>query len=352
MSERMKQLLGSMCPTPLGEGQVIEMAHGGGGRRMQGLIHELIAPHFGEQACKHDGALLDSPPPGHRLALSTDSFVVTPLFFPGGDIGRLAVFGTVNDLAMCGALPKAISLSLIIEEGLPIDVLDAILASVAKACKEAGVAVVTGDTKVVQHGKGDGLFVNTTGVGWVPESLKIGPERVQERDSVVVSGDLGRHAVAIMSQRSGLAFDGPISSDCAPLSPMVQALLKDGLNPHCLRDITRGGLAAVLTEIIGNTKLDLHIDEGRLAQSPWVRGACEILGLYPIHLACEGRFVLFLEAEEAPRAVEILSTYEAGKDACIVGRVMQGRGRVRLLGPLGNERLLTLPAGEPLPRIC
>ncbi len=339
------------CPTPAPGGPLVQLAHGGGGRRMHELITQHIGPAVGEQATAHDGAVLELG--GARVAFTTDSFVVSPLFFPGGDIGKLAVCGTVNDLAMTGATPRAISLGLILEEGLPLETLDRVLASVRTAADAAGVVIATGDTKVVDRGKGDGVFVNTTGVGEVPAGVDIGPWRVRPGDAVLVSGDVGRHGVAILSVREGLRFSSPVLSDCAPLAAPVAALLAAGIDARCLRDATRGGMAASLWEIARDARVEVSIDEAEVPVLPTVAAACELLGLSPLHLACEGRFVAFVPGDQADLALDVLRRFEVCDGAKRIGTVTKaGGGRVWLNSPFGGARPLDLPSGEQLPRIC
>ncbi len=325
---------------------IVTLAHGGGGRALRDLLDSHVAPAVGPEALLHDAAVL----PG-RIALTTDSFVVHPLEFPGGDIGRLAVCGTVNDLAMAGAVPVGLSLALIIEEGLPLELLDRLLASAAAAAEEAGVRIVTGDTKVVERGKGDGLYITTSGVGRVPEGVDLGPHRIQPGDRVLVSGDIGRHGAAILSARQGLGFSGADGSDAAPLAALTQALLQ--VAPvHCLRDPTRGGLAAVLDELAqshGN-RHDLRLDEASVPVSRKVRAATELLGLDPLQLACEGRLVAYVPEEHAVIALALLQQHDAS--ASVVGTVQPGPGRVWLEDAFGGQRLLARPWGAPLPRIC
>jgi hydrogenase expression/formation protein HypE len=352
MSDESPVIHGRVCPVPLTGGETVQLAHGGGGRRMQELIRERIGPVVGEQACAHDGAVLELG--SGRVAMTTDGFVVHPLFFPGGDIGSLAVYGTVNDLAMTGAKPAALSLGLILEEGLPLETLDRVLATIRRCADEAGVRIATGDTKVVDRGKADGLFVTTAGVGVVAEGVDIGPWNVRPGDAVLLSGDVGRHGVAILSVREGLEFEGPVQSDCASLSPAVEALLDAGVEIHCLRDSTRGGMAAGLVEIAGDAGVEIQLSEGDIPVLPTVHAACEILGLSPLHLACEGRFVAFVPEAEAERALEVLRGVEVSAGAVRIGSVHEakGDGRVWLKSAFGSSRLLDLPSGEQLPRIC
>ncbi|MCB9678935.1 MAG: hydrogenase expression/formation protein HypE [Alphaproteobacteria bacterium] len=319
----------------------VTLAHGGGGRALRALLESHVGPAVGMDALRHDAAVLDG-----RIAMTTDAFVVHPLTFPGGDIGRLAVCGTVNDLAMAGAVPYALSLALILEEGLPLEVLDRILASAAEAAREAGVRIVTGDTKVVERGRGDGVYVTTTGIGHVPEGVDVGPHRIRPGDAVLVSGDVGRHGAAVLSVREGLGFDDAVGSDVAPVAAAVAALLAE-VDVHCLRDPTRGGVAAVLDELA--TGHDIAIDEAAVPVHDGVRAATELFGLDPLHLACEGRFVAFVMKEEVNRAVDVLRTFG---EAAEIGRVQSGPGRVWIRDSFGGERLLVRPWGDPLPRIC
>lgn len=344
------------CPVPLAPG-VVTMAHGGGGRAMQRLLDEVVFRHVDsvELAARHDSAVLDFGGAlrgaGATVAFTTDTYVVSPLFFPGGDIGRLAVFGTVNDLAMAGATPVAISLALLLEEGFSLSELERVMASVQAACREADVRVVTGDTKVVDRGKGDGIYVNTAGLGVVEHALAIRPASVRPGDAILVSGDLGRHGIALMACREGLEFETRLESDSAPLWEQVQALLAAGVEVRCLRDLTRGGLSSALVEIAEASGHLLVVDEARVPVHEEVRGACELLGLDPMYVANEGRLVTFVPPSQAERALEALAS--AGGDPCRVGQVEgPGRGSVRLRTALGVERPLDMLSGEQLPRIC
>ena len=269
------------------------LAHGGGGKLTRQLIESLFLPAFanGPLEERHDGAVFEIN--GQRLAMTTDSYVVQPIIFPGGNIGDLAVNGTVNDLAMCGARPMYLSSGLIIEEGLPMETLRTVVESMKKAAETAGIQVVTGDTKVVDHGKGDGIFINTAGVGIVESPEPISPASVQPSDAIIVSGDLGAHGVAILSVREGLEFEAPIASDTTPLWEPVKALLKQGISLHCLRDLTRGGLSSAMNEIAGARGIGIRLEEAAIPVDEVVRGACEILGLDPLYVANEGRFAAF-----------------------------------------------------------
>lgn len=342
---------GPACPLPVAEEGVIERGHGGGGALTSRLIAELFLPCFGVSAAAplHDGATLAVG--GSRLAFTTDSFVVTPLEFPGGDIGVLAVIGTVNDLAMCGARPLSLSAGFILEEGLEIARLRRIAASMGRAAAAAGVRVATGDTKVVERGKGDGLYVNTSGIGRIIAPAPVAPRRLQAGDAIVLSGDIGRHGIAVLAAREGLAFETALESDCAPLAAPVRALIAAGIDLHCLRDLTRGGLATALIEIAQAAPATLRVAEAAIPVAEPVRGACEILGLDPLYVANEGRFVAFVPPNAAAPAVAVL--HRCGAEATVIGRVAEvgGAGEVHL-ETLGGTRALDLLTGEQLPRIC
>lgn len=341
------------CPLPLSNQDHVTLAHGGGGRMMHTLLERVVLPAFGNQplASRHDGAVLAAGQ--GRIAFTTDSYVVHPLFFPGGDIGTLAVTGTVNDLAMCGARPLALSAGFILEEGLPIATLERVVASMARAAKAAAVDIVTGDTKVVDRGKGDGLFVNTAGVGVIEHGLAIAPSSVRPGDAILLSGDVGRHGMAIMAVREGLQFESTIETDCAPLAAPVLALLAAGIEVHCLRDLTRGGLATSLIEIAESSRLHVDIDEDAIAVEENVRGACEILGLDPLYLANEGRFVTFVPAAQAEPALAILRGHAVSAQAAHIGIVSKTPAAlVTLKSRIGTKRILDMHSGEQLPRIC
>jgi hydrogenase expression/formation protein HypE len=290
---------------------------------------------------------------GQRLAFTTDSYVVQPLFFPGGDIGSLAVNGTVNDLAMCGARPRWLSAGFIIEEGLPIETLRRVAASMRSAAKAAGVHIVTGDTKVVDKGKGDGLFINTAGIGVIDHAQVVSPRSVRPGDAILISGDVGRHGMAIMSVREGLSFESAIESDCAPLAALAQTLFDGGVQVRCLRDLTRGGLAAALNEIAVAAAGQIHVEERAIPVTDLVRGACEILGLDPLYVANEGRLVAFVADADADRALALMRARPEGAGAARIGEVRAGTaGLVTLQSMIGVTRVLDLLSGEQLPRIC
>ena len=336
------------CPVPLTHAETVMLAHGGGGRMMRSLIEGVIMPAFSNPALNaaHDGAALTIN--GSRLAFTTDSYVVQPLFFPGGDIGTLAVNGTVNDLAMCGARPLAISAGFIIEEGFSMDTLRRVIDSMAASAREAGVQIVTGDTKVVDQGKGDGLYINTAGIGMIADGVDIAPTNIRPGDVILLNGDLGRHSLAIMALREGLSFESEIESDCAPLVEPVMTLLDAGIRVRCLRDLTRGGLASALVEIATTAHRDIQIAEAVVPMRDDVRGACEILGLDPLYAANEGRFIAFVAPEDAMRALALI-----GDGARMIGSVQDtDEGIVTLTSVIGASRIMDMLSGEQLPRIC
>ncbi len=352
--ERGDPAAGPVCPVPISDYPTVQLAHGGGGRLTQQLIERLFVPSFANPllAALHDGAVL--PVGGERLAFTTDSYVVHPLFFPGGDIGSLAVHGTVNDLAMCGARPLALSCGLILEEGLPMETLERVIASMRDAAAAAGVPIATGDTKVVDRGKGDGIYVNTAGIGVVPPGIAIDPRRAAPGDVVLLSGRIAEHGIAILSVREGLEFESPIRSDSAPLAELVGALLdRFGERVHVLRDPTRGGVATTLHEIAAQAGAGIRIEESRLPVAPAVRGACEILGLDPLYVANEGKALAIVAREAADEALALWRDHPLGRDAVAIGEVVTDHpGRVTLRSSIGGLRLVDLLAGEQLPRIC
>lgn len=320
---------------------------------MQQLLDRLIRPALAnpwlEQ--RHDSAVLNCG--GARLAFTTDAYVVSPLFFPGGDIGKLAACGTLNDLAMSGAKPLFLSVALIIEEGFPFELLQKALFSLNEAARGAGAAVVTGDTKVVENGKGDGLYITTSGVGLIEHSLTIGPTAICPGDAILLSGDLGRHGVAIVSARESLGFETSVESDCADLSGLVAELIGAGCDIHCMRDLTRGGLASAVLELAHDAKLDMLLEEPAVPVCTEVRAACEILGFDPLYVANEGCMALFLPEAQAAQALAILHNHPLGKSAALIGKVnAEGHGQVSLRNPFGSQRILDLLSGEQLPRIC
>ncbi len=288
-----------------------------------------------------------------RLAFTTDSYTVQPRFFPGGDIGRLAVCGTVNDLAMSGAVPRYLSLAFIIEEGLPVDDLQKITASIKAAAAEAGVSIVTGDTKVVNQGGADGIFINTAGIGLVPEGVDISAANARPGDAVIVSGSIGDHGIAVMSQREGLRFSTPVPSDCAPLNGLVAAMLAACRDIRCLRDPTRGGLGTTLNDFAAQSGVGIRIEETSVPVQPAVRAACELLGLDPLYIANEGKLAAVVPPEHADIVLAAMHRHRYGKDAAVIGRVTREHpGRVVMTTALGASRIIDVPAGELLPRIC
>ncbi len=346
-------ITGLSCPIPIVDYPQVVLAHGGGGRLTKQLIESMFQPAFDNAAlaAQHDSAVLEVG--SSRLAFTTDSHVISPLDFPGGDIGRLAVFGTVNDLAVSGAKPLYLSAGLILEEGFPMDHLWRIVCSMRDAAREAKVQIVTGDTKVVDKGKGDGIYINTSGIGLIEASTESGPGSIEPGDAVLISGDVGRHGVAVMAVREGLEFETEITSDCGSLVAMVTELLASGLPVHCMRDLTRGGMATAIIELAEQSASRIELEGDRILLKPGVRGACEILGLDPLYVACEGRMVLFVPENAADQALSVLRGHSIGEGAAVIGRVTEnGRGKVTVRTEIGTHRLLTLLSGEQLPRIC
>lgn len=357
------------CPIPIQQYPQVLLAHGGGGRLMHQLIGKMFLAAFRNPLLdtQHDAAVFEIPvarasrpsvskhtggtPVPPKLAFTTDSYVVHPLFFPGGDIGSMAVHGTVNDLAMAGARPVYLSSAFIIEEGLPMDTLWKIVCAMRDAAKRCGVQIITGDTKVVDKGKGDGVFINTAGVGVVEHEQKIAPQNVRPGDVILVNGDVGRHGMAIMAVREGLEFESKIESDSAPVHEAVLELLKAGVEIHCLRDLTRGGLTSALNEISEAANLTLLVEEKLVSVREDVHAACEILGLDPFQVACEGRFAAFIAEHDADRALAILRKFSSGAGA--IGQVTDERAaQVLLKSAIGARRILDMASGEQLPRIC
>lgn len=346
------------CPLPLADYPTIVMGHGGGGKLGNELVEHLFLPAFRNPALENlgDAAVLDLAcgKNAGRIAMSTDSFVVQPLFFPGGNIGELAVNGTVNDLAVSGAIPKFLTAGFILEEGFPLDQLAAIVQSMARAAATAGVQIVTGDTKVVERGHGDGVYINTAGVGLLREGLNLGPRMARPGDAILVSGSMGDHGMAILSVREGLEFESPIQSDCAALNGMIAAVL-DAVGPqvHAMRDPTRGGLSATLNEIATSSNVGMQIDETILPVHAEVQAACELLGLDPVYVANEGKVVLFVAPEAAEEALGILRAHPLGKEAARIGTVVSEHARMLVARTaMGSNRVIAPQIGEQLPRIC
>jgi hydrogenase expression/formation protein HypE len=341
------------CPLPLSDYQDIVLAHGSGGKLSQQLIQEMLLPQFRNEwlDVQHDGAVLSLN--GTRLAFSTDSYVVSPIFFPGGDIGKLAIHGTVNDLAMCGARPLYLSAGFILEEGLPMQDLWKVILSMREATATTGVALVTGDTKVVDRGKADKIFINTSGIGVVPEGVNVHPGRARPGDKVIVSGEIATHGIAIMSVREGLEFETEVSSDTAPLNGLVSALLAAVSDIHVLRDPTRGGITSALSEIAQSARVGIHLDEARIPISEEVKGACEILGLDPLYVANEGKLLAIVSAEEAGPALAAMRAHSLGGKAAVIGSVTDEHpGFVTMKTRIGGTRVVEMLSGEQLPRIC
>jgi hydrogenase expression/formation protein HypE len=342
-----------VCPLPISDYPQILMAHGGGGKLMHDLIEKMFVPAFSNPVIdvRHDGAVFGVG--NSRLAFTTDSYVVKPLFYPGGDIGSLAVNGTVNDLAMCGARPLYLSAGFILEEGMETEKLWRIVQSMRRAADAAGVHLVTGDTKVVDRGKGDEIFINTAGVGVIEHDLSISPGEVRAGDAVLLSGDLGRHGIAIMAAREGLEFETVIESDCAPLAKVVGSMIAKGIELHCLRDLTRGGLASCLVEIAESAGRQIEIVEESIPVREDVRGACEILGFDPLHLANEGRFIAFVPEADAAYALQIMNAHASDTAAARIGTVsVAASGSVTMKSVIGASRVIDMLSGEQLPRIC
>jgi hydrogenase expression/formation protein HypE len=344
---------GFHCPLPIDRYPNILLAHGGGGKLMHQLIESLFLPAFKNESldARHDGAQLQLP--SGRLAFTTDSYVVRPLFFPGGDIGTLAINGTVNDLAMCGARPLYLSAGFILEEGLEVHTLRRIVESMRGAARAAGVQLVTGDTKVVDRGKGDGIYINTAGIGALEYESLIAPSAVRPGDVILLNGDIGRHGMAIMAVREGLSFETTIESDCAALAEPVLSWLQAGVEVHCLRDLTRGGLASALVEIAEAARLRIHIEEAAVPVRADVHAACEILGFDPLYVANEGRFAAFIAPQDADRAMTLLRAHPLGTGACAIGAVLADTtGIVSMRSRIGGTRIVDMLSGEQLPRIC
>jgi hydrogenase expression/formation protein HypE len=344
-------------PLDLRNGRV-DLTHGSGGRAMVQLVSELFARHLGNEYLGqgNDGTVLPPPMTGGRpgrLVMSTDCHVVSPLFFPGGDIGCLSVHGTVNDVAVMGATPLYLAAGFILEEGFPLRDLARIVESMADAARQAGVPVVTGDTKVVERGKGDGVFITTTGVGVLPDGVELGGDRARPGDAVIVSGSIGDHGVAIMSMRENLTFQAPVESDTAALHGLAAAMLASGASLRCLRDPTRGGLAATLNEIAGQSGVGIMLREQAIPVKPVVAAACELLGLDPLDVANEGKLIAICDSADARRLLATMRSHPLGADAAIIGEVIADEHRfVQLETAFGGRRIVDWLASEPLPRIC
>ena len=340
---------GFSCPLPFHENAVVTLAHGGGGSLTHQLIEKIFRPAFDnpDLETEHDSAIIEVG--AGKLAFTTDSYVVQPLIFPGGDIGSLAVNGTVNDLAMSGARPLYLSAGFILEEGLAMETLWSVVQSMKQSALSAGVKIITGDTKVVDKGKGDGIFINTSGIGVIEQGVAIHPSQIQSGDEILLSGDIARHGMAILSARKDSGFQNQIESDCASVAGEVRSLLDAGV--RCLRDLTRGGLATALIEISGSAGVSIEINESEIPVQENVKGACEILGFDPLYVANEGRFVAFVNPKDTAQALSIMK--KASADARKIGRVTEPAGkRVTLKTRAGSSRMLNMLSGEQLPRIC
>ena len=346
-------LLTASCPLPITDYKEIVLAHGSGGRMSHRLISKVILPQFTNDllAPLHDGAILSLG--AGRVAFSTDSYVVSPIFFPGGDIGKLAIHGTVNDLSMCGARPLYLSVGFILEEGLPMEDFWRIVQSMRATADEAGVQLVTGDTKVVDRGKADKIFINTAGIGIVPEGVDIRPARAQVGDKILISGPVAVHGIAIMSVREGLEFETEIASDTAALNGLVAEILKACPDVHVLRDPTRGGVTSAVTEIAQSAKVGVQLQETAIPISEEVKGACEILGLDPLYVANEGKLIAVVPGAEADKVLGVMRAHSLGKDAAIIGEVVSDHpGFVTMKTSVGGTRVVDMLSGEQLPRIC
>lgn len=341
------------CPLPLQDYPNIVLGHGGGGKLSAELIEHLFLPAFRNSVLENLGDSSVLSLPAGRLAFSTDSFVVKPLFFPGGSIGDLAVNGTVNDIAMSGAKPLFLSAGFIVEEGFPMSSLAQVVQRMARAAEIAGVQIVTGDTKVVERGHGDGCYINTAGIGVMPDGLRIGPTLAKPGDVVIVSGTIGDHGMAIMSVRENLEFETTIESDCAALNGLVDAMLEVSREIHVLRDPTRGGVASSLNEIAGQSKVGIMIDETKVPVKPDVHSACELLGMDPIYVANEGKLIAIVAPEAAEAILARMQSHPLGKDAKIIGTVTDKHpGMLVARTGIGGTRVIAMQIGEQLPRIC
>lgn len=341
------------CPAPLPTRDRVLLGHGSGGKLSAELVRDIFLPAFANPALARLDDQAQVSVNGSRLAITTDSFVVQPLFFPGGDIGSLAVHGTINDLAMGGAQPLFLTVAFILEEGLPIETLKRIVDSLQRAAHDAGVQVITGDTKVVEKGKGDGLFINTTGIGVVPPGLELSADRARPGDKVVLSGSIGDHGIAILAQREGLEFESTIESDSAALHTLAAVMLRASTAIRCMRDPTRGGLSSTLNEIAEQSGVGIQLNEESILIRDDVRGACEMLGLDPLYVANEGKLVAIVESAAAQDLVSVMRKHPLGRDSAIIGSVTDDRrALVTMRTGLGTTRIVDMLAGDQLPRIC
>jgi hydrogenase expression/formation protein HypE len=353
MSQAVSEGNAAVCPLPLSGYDRIVLGHGSGGRLGADLLRRVFLPAFQNEILSQleDQATIQVK--GARLAFTTDSFVVRPLFFPGGDIGRLAVCGTVNDLAVGGARPLFLSAAFILEEGLPLTDLQRIVASMRDTCAEAGVTLVTGDTKVVDHGKGDQVFITTSGIGLMPDGLSLSIGSAQPGDQIILSGTIGDHGIAVMAVREGLEFESELQSDCAPLNGLTEVMLKSGANIRCMRDPTRGGLSSALNELADASRVGVKIDQSKLPILREVKGACEILGFDPLYVANEGKLIAVVPRGEAEGLADVMRGHPLGRNVAIIGEIVEDHpGLVTMRSIAGGERVVTMLAGEQLPRIC
>lgn len=344
---------GTACPIPISEYPHVLLAHGGGGRLSQHLIQKMFVPQFRNESLEllHDGAVLRIE--ADRIAFTTDSYVINPIFFPGGNIGELAINGTVNDLAMCGAVPRYLSVGFIIEEGFPMENLWRVVHSMQDAATSAGVVLVTGDTKVVDKGKGDQIFINTSGIGVIEKGADIDPRRAAPGDAIIVSGNIAQHGIAIMSVREGLEFETTIKSDTAALNSLVHRMIAACPDIHVLRDPTRGGVASSLNEIADSAHVGIRINEGNIPIAEDVKGACEIMGFDPLYVANEGKLIAILPATNAEGVLSVMKSHPLGKESRIIGEVVSDHpGLVIMKTKVGGSRVVDMMSGEQLPRIC
>jgi hydrogenase expression/formation protein HypE len=343
-----------ICPAPIMQHETVQMAHGAGGRLSQALMQRVFMPHLHNSFLDllDDQAKFDLPP--GKTAFTTDTYVVSPIFFPGGNIGELAVNGTVNDLAVGGAKPLYLSAGFVLEEGLPLAELETIVKSMAEAARQAGVMIVTGDTKVVGKGQCDRMFINTSGIGSIREGVTLSCRNLKPGDSIILSGTVGDHGMAIMTSREGLSFQSQITSDCAALNGMIGTILDEQTFAiHAMRDPTRGGVAATLNELAQSSSVGIEIHEATIPVKPDVRGACELLGIDPLHVANEGKLVLAVAADKAQSVLDVIRSFDLGRDAVIIGSVVDDHpGMVVMRTLYGSRRIIDLPLGEQLPRIC
>ncbi len=341
------------CPAPIAAKDLIKMAHGGGGEASRQLIENVFVKAFDNPLLSqmNDSSVFKAG--GSRFAFTTDSYVVSPIFFPGGDIGKLAVCGTVNDLSMSGARPLYLSAGFILEEGFPLAELKKIVQSMKVAALDAGVQLITGDTKVVDKGRGDGIYINTAGVGIIEHDLNVRPSSVEPGDVIIINGDIGRHGIAVMAEREGLDFETALESDCANLNDLVEKLIENRIEIHCMRDLTRGGLASALVEIASAGKVSIEFDESAVQIIPAVQAACEILGFDPLHIANEGRFICFVPSRQVKNVLRIMRLHPQGSEARVIGKAGKKEGgSVTMKTVVGTERIIEMLNGEQLPRIC